>query len=208
MSVSSKLGAYLRQPHVGFVTESFLDHRGAIFDDGAEPHLLRLAAGLGAEVTVYECGAKLDRQVVEGIAVVPLQVPLSRLGRTLAARAIAAVRTPLHVQYLERSPWTPDSGMIIAKAHSAYRDAPYDAGCRRWYPRERLSSAGAAVLGVPTALTVPACRLLLPRTSPPDLLGGPFSAKSTRALRCGIKEPNRGKIAMPNPYPPDLPALG
>lgn len=144
VSVSATRDSTPRTPHVGFVTESFLDGHGAIFEGGAERHLRHLiavAAGLGAEVTVYERGAKPARRVVGGIDVVTLQVPLSRLGRTLGARAIADGCTHLHFQYLERVPWGLDSVPITATAHAVYWDIPYDDRYRRWYPGKRLSAA-------------------------------------------------------------------
>jgi glycosyltransferase involved in cell wall biosynthesis len=144
VSVSSRHKARRLQPHVGFVTESFLDQSGAIFEGGAERHLRHLiavAAGLGAEVTVYERGAKPARRVVGGIDVATEHVSISRLGRTLGAKALREGCTHLHFQSLERVPWGLDGVPITATAHAVYWDIPYDDRYRRWYPGGRLSAA-------------------------------------------------------------------
>jgi glycosyltransferase involved in cell wall biosynthesis len=126
------------------VTESFLDKSGVMFEGGAERHLRHLiavAARVGAEVTVYQRGSKPDRRVVDDIDVVIERAPLSRLGRTLGARAIADGCTHLHFQYLERVPWRVDAVPITATAHAVYWDIPYDDRYRKWYPARRLSAA-------------------------------------------------------------------
>ena len=148
MSVSSRHKARPLQPHVGFVTESFLDQSGAILEDGAKRHLRHLiavAAGLGAEVTVYERGAKPARRVVGGIDVATEHVSISRLGRTLGAKALREGCTHLHFQSLERAPWGLDGVPITATTHAVYWDIQYDDRYRRWYPGRRLSAAALPV---------------------------------------------------------------
>ncbi len=144
MSVSSRRNARALRPHVGFVTESFLDPSGTVFEGGAERHLLHLinvATGLGATVTVYQRGLQPDRRAVDGLDVVTERVPVSQVGRALGTKARAEGCTHLHFQYLERVPRGLDKVSITATAHAVYWDVPYDDRYRKWYPGRRLSAA-------------------------------------------------------------------
>jgi len=131
------------RPHVGFVTESFLDDAGNLFEGGAERHLMRLAtvAGrLGAGVTVYQRGLRRWQSTYEGIRVVTQPAALSVLGRTLAKRAAGDGCTHLHFQYLERVPWKLPGLEVTATAHAVYWDIPYIDEYRHWYPGGRLGA--------------------------------------------------------------------
>ena len=80
------------RPHVGFITESFLDGHGRTFEGGAERHLFNLAtvaSELGADVTVYQRSQGNWERTYEGVKVVAQPAPLASLGRVLARRAVA-----------------------------------------------------------------------------------------------------------------------
>jgi len=129
------------RPHVGFITESFVDESGRLFEGGAERHLLHLATvakQLGADVTVYQRGRRRWRGAIDGIQVVVQPVPLPVLGRVLAKKAIGDGCTHLHFQYLERVPWGISGRHVTATAHAVYWDIPYVDRYRRWYPGDRI----------------------------------------------------------------------
>ncbi len=131
------------RPHVGFITESFVDDAGNLVEGGAERHLLNLAmvaSSLGADVTVYQRGPRHWRGTCEGIRVVTQPVPLPVLGRTLASRATGDGCTHLHFQYLERVPWGMTGKRVTATSHAVYWDIPYVDEYQKWYPGERLGA--------------------------------------------------------------------
>lgn len=135
---ASRRSAHVRRrPHVGFVTESFLDEDGNLFEGGAERHLFhlaRIARNVGAEATVYQRSSREWRRTYEGVEVVATPARLGALGRTLGRRAIADGCTHLHFQYLERVPWHLKGPRITATSHAVYWDIPYVDLYRRWYP--------------------------------------------------------------------------
>jgi glycosyltransferase involved in cell wall biosynthesis len=143
MSSAPSLTAQSRRPRVGFVTESFLEEGGAMLEGGAERHLLRLASvasAVGADVTVYQRGRPGVDRFVDGIRVVSLPAPLTRLGRTLGARAVADGCTHLHFQNLPRVPWSVHQVPMTATALAVYWDIPYDHRYYKWYPGQRLAA--------------------------------------------------------------------
>ena len=136
------------RPHVGFITESFVDGAGNLVEGGAERHLLNLATvagGLGADVTVYQRGPRRWQGTCEGIRVVAQPAPLRVLGRTLARRAAAEGCTHLHFQYLERVPWGLSGRHVTATSHGIYWDIPYVDEHRQWYPGERVGALALPV---------------------------------------------------------------
>ena len=131
------------RPHVGFITKSFLDDAGNLFEGGAERHLLNLvavASGLGADVTVYQRGRRQWQGTCDGIQVVAQPAPLLMLGRTLASRAAADGCTHLHFQNLDLVPWGSSGRQVTATSHAVYWDIPYVNEYRQWYPGERLGA--------------------------------------------------------------------
>lgn len=131
------------RPHVGFITESFVDHTGKPFEGGAERHLLNLAtvaSRLGADVTVYQRGRQRWQGTYEEIRVVAQPASLSMLGRILARRAAVDGCTHLHFQYLERVPWGRSSRHVTATSHGVSWDVPYVDEYRQWYPGEQLGA--------------------------------------------------------------------
>jgi glycosyltransferase involved in cell wall biosynthesis len=133
------------RPHVGFITESFLDSQGKTFEGGAERHLFNLAtvaSELGAQVTVYQRSHANWEKTYEGMKVVAQPAPLASLGRVLARRAVADNCTHLHFQYLERVPWGLSGPVVTATSHAVYWDIPYDDKYRAWYPGGRLGGLG------------------------------------------------------------------
>lgn len=131
------------RPHVGFITESFVDEAGNLFEGGAERHLLNLttvAGSLGADVTVYQRGLRRWEGMCDGIRVVTQPVPLPLLGRALARSAAADGCTHLHFQYLERVPWGMAGKRVTATSHGVYWDIPFVDRYRQWYPGEQLSA--------------------------------------------------------------------
>jgi len=131
------------RPHVGFITESFVDDAGHLFEGGAERHLLNLAtvaSSLGADVTVYQRGPRHWQGTCEGIRVVTQPAPLPVLGRTLARRAARDGCTHLHFQYLERVPWGLPGLQVTATSHGTYWDIPYVYEHRQWYPGAQLGA--------------------------------------------------------------------
>ena len=131
------------QPHVGFVTDSFLDTQGELIEGGAERHLLhlaRVAMGLGAEVTVYQRGPSGWEGRYLGIPVVAVEarrlLPTGRLVRT----AVRDGCTHLHFQYLNRVPRISRGLTVTATGHAVYWDIPYVDRYRRWYPGGRMAS--------------------------------------------------------------------
>lgn len=130
------------RPHVGFITESFLDDTGSQFEGGAERHLLNLvnvASRLGAAVTVYQRGRRRWQRTKDGIRVVAQPVPLSVFGRVLARKADSDGCTHLHFQNLERVPWgLSGQQQVTATSHAVYWDIPYVDRYREWYPGDLL----------------------------------------------------------------------
>jgi len=136
------------RPHVGFITESFLDDAGNMLEGGAERHLLHLAGvarQLGADVTVYQRGRRRWQGTIDGIEVVAQPVPLPVLGRVLAQKAATDGCTHLHFQYLERVPWGLSGQSVTATSHAVYWDVPYVDRYRRWYPGNRLGGRALPV---------------------------------------------------------------
>jgi glycosyltransferase involved in cell wall biosynthesis len=132
-----------RRPKVGFITESFLDEQGKLFEGGAERHLFHLAfvaSDLGAEVTVYQRSPRPWQVDYDGISVVAQPARLSALGRVLGGRAMADGCTHLHFQYLERVPSGLNGPRVTATAHAVYWDIPYVAAYSQWYPGGRASA--------------------------------------------------------------------
>ena len=133
----------LGRPHVGFLTDSFLDTRGELFEGGAERHLLHLASvakGLGAEATIYQRGSEGWERSYRGIRVVALPQRRLLAGRTLAARALHDGCTHLHFQYLNQVPWRSRGVTVTATGHAVYWDIPYVDRYRSWYPGGRLAA--------------------------------------------------------------------
>ena len=131
------------RPHVGFVTDSFLDTRQELFEGGAERHLLHLATaakGLGATVTVYQRAAKAWESSYRGIRVVAMPGPRLRGGRALIKCALREGCTHLHFQYLNQVPWMVKGVYVTATNHGVYWDIPYVDRYRSWYPGGRLAA--------------------------------------------------------------------
>ena len=131
------------RPHVGCITESFVDDAGNLVEGGAERHLLNLAtivSGLGADVTVYPRGPRRWQGTWDEIRVVAEPAPLPVLGRTLARRAAADCCTHLHFQYLERVPWWWSGRQVAASSDAVYWKIPYVEEYRQWYPGEQLGA--------------------------------------------------------------------
>lgn len=125
MNIWTTTGATPETPHVGFATESFLYQSGAIFDGGAARHflhLLKVATGISATVTVYRRGRQPDRRAVEGLGVVTGRVPVSRAGGALGSTARADCCMHLHLQYLERLPRSLASISIMARTAASTHD--------------------------------------------------------------------------------------
>jgi len=133
-----RAGSVARAPaRVGFVTDSFLDASGRMFEGGAERHLLHLvetARDLGAEVTIYQRAPRPFRSMVEGIEVVGRPVRLTSLGRELSSEALGDGCTHLHFQFVERVPPGLRRDRVSATCHAVYWDIPYEHRYRRWYP--------------------------------------------------------------------------
>ena len=128
---------------MGFVTDSFLDTRGELFEGGAERHLLHLATvakGLGADVTIYQRGPEEWERSYRGIRVVALPPRRGVIGRTLAGMALHDGCTHLHFQYLNQVPWRSRGVTITATGHAVYWDIPYVDRYRSWYPGGRLAA--------------------------------------------------------------------
>jgi len=141
--VENRMLSGLGRPHVGFITESFVDDAGNLVEGGAERHLLNLAtvaSSLGADVTVYQRGPRHWHGTCDLIRVVTQPVLLPVLGRTLARRAAADSCTHLHFQYLERVPWGVTGTRVTATSHAVYWDIPYVDDYEKWYPGERLGA--------------------------------------------------------------------
>ncbi len=133
----------IHRPHVGFVTDSFLDSRGQLFEGGAERHLLHLAsvaAGLGAEVTVYQRGLAGREETYQGIRVVGWSASPMTFGRQLARRALRDRCTHLHFQYLNQVPRIRSEVIVTATGHAVYWDLPYVDQYRSWYPGGRVAA--------------------------------------------------------------------
>lgn len=131
------------RPHVGFITEEFVNDAGKLFEGGAERHLFSLAtvAGrLGADVTVYQRSPRRWQGTCDGIRVVAQPAPLPLLGRVLARRAATDGCTHLHFQYLERVPWGRAGPSVTATSHGVYWDIPYVDEYRQWYPGGQLGA--------------------------------------------------------------------
>jgi glycosyltransferase involved in cell wall biosynthesis len=127
---------------VGFVTESFLDDQGRLFEGGAERHLLRLVEmvrRLGAEVIVYQRADTPGRSEYAGIRVVRCSVRLARLGAVLGRLALEDGCTHVHFQYLNRVPRGLPLDRVTATWHGLYWDIPYVATYHSWYPGGRLA---------------------------------------------------------------------
>ena len=131
------------RPHVGFVTDSFLDARRELFEGGAERQLLHLASvakGLGAEVTIYQRSPDPWQCSYQGIRVVAQPTTPLLPGRTLARRALRDGCTHLHFQYLNQVPWRSRGVTVTATGHAVYWDIPYVDRYRSWYPGGRLAA--------------------------------------------------------------------
>ena len=131
------------RPHVGFVTDYFLDTRQALFEGGAERHLLHLATvakGLGAAVTIYQRAAESWEGDYQGIRVVALRAPRLLGGRALIKCALREGCTHLHFQYLNQVPWIAKGVNVTATNHGVYWDIPYVDRYRSWYPGGRLAA--------------------------------------------------------------------
>lgn len=136
------------RPRVGFITESVVDDAGNLVEDGAERHLLRLAtvaAGLGADVTVYQRGHRPWEGTCDGIGVVTRPAPLSVLGRTLARQAAGDDCTRLHFQDLERVPWGLSDLGVTATSDGIYWHVPYADEYRESYPGQHLAALAVPV---------------------------------------------------------------
>lgn len=128
---------------VGFITDSFLDARGELFEGGAERQLLHLAIvakSLGAEVTIYQHGPVAWEGSYQGIRVVAR--PKSRLPFVgpLARGAIRDGCTHLHFQYLTQVSRKWRGVTVTATGHAVYWDLPYVDRFRSWYPGGRLAA--------------------------------------------------------------------
>jgi len=126
-----------RPAHVGFITISFADESGQLFEGGAERHLLNLAKiaqNLGADVTIYQRGSCRWQGTCNGIRVVAQPTPRALLGRILSRQATLDGCTHLHFQYLEQVPWWGIGKPVTATSHGVYWDVPFDSRYRQWYP--------------------------------------------------------------------------
>lgn len=131
------------RPHVGFVTDSFLDGRGELFEGGAERHLLHLASvakALGADVTIYQYSLTPGVRDFQGIRVVALSGPRILAPRRLARRALGDGCTHLHFQYVNQVPRIRRPVPVTATNHGVYWDIPYVDQYRNWYPGGRLAA--------------------------------------------------------------------
>lgn len=137
MNAPAPAGGRGRPSRIGFITESFLDRHGTLFEGGAERHLYHLAREvqqMGTEVVVCQRSVVRDERTVDGIRVVGEPAPLHAVGRRLAQRALAEGCTHLHFQYLERVPSGLSPDRTTATFHAVYWDIPYDRRYREWYP--------------------------------------------------------------------------
>ncbi len=133
----------LGRPHVGFVTDSFLDAKQELFEGGAERHLLYLATvamGLGAEVTIYQRGLDEWESTYRGIRVVARPTSHVLPAWQMARRAVHDGCTHLHFQYLNRVPWRTKGLTVTATSHGVYWDIPYVDRYRSWYPGGLLAA--------------------------------------------------------------------
>lgn len=105
-----------------------MDDAGNLVEGGAERRLLRLAnvaAGLGADVIVYQRDPRPWQGNRDGIRVVAQPAPLPVLRRILARRAVGHGCTYLHFQDLERVPWGLARPSVTATSRAVYWDIPH-----------------------------------------------------------------------------------
>lgn len=132
---------------VGFVTDSFLDDQGDLFEGGAQRHLYRLASlasELGAEIVVYQPGRTDEVTEYERIRVVRRRVGSRSAWTFLAGRAYGDGCTHLHFQYVERVPRALPLKCVTATSHGVYWDAPWIPAYRSWYPSPLVNGATLA----------------------------------------------------------------
>jgi len=129
------------RPHVGFITESFVDESGPLSEGGAERHLwhlARLATSHGVRVTVYQPAADLFDCEHGGIRVVGMPASVRTIWGKAVDRAVADGATHLYFQYINRLPLRPLSLPASATNHGVFWDHPYDATMVPWYPHGRI----------------------------------------------------------------------